>query len=397
MIEKLKNVIGAELYDEYIGFIENNMLEHPIKGCTEMHHILPRCCFPEFSDLKQYPWNGVNLSYENHFKAHYILAKSNEPKLVVAFFINNLNKNFNIDDEDYFVNYTKIKQQAVLTNSVGVKKWRNSLSDEEKNSLNNKNSLGVKNFLNSVSDDFFKNRVAKFKETLSKRTEIEKLNIIEKIKETRLNNNNDSYKDASLKAIETMKNTILENSLSIKENTINKMVATRKDSGSYNTGAIKGRNTKLADVDESGLNAYQRSYKKSREKIDTKEVALKAVETMGNTILENGLSIKENRLKKRNETMLKIGKDGLNSYQRAGKKLSERDRSIYYSVQIFDKNDNMIYNNDKITKGELSQTSKLPIKVMWNGDIYKIYKNTRKENKQYEGHYLIKQRIKNEN
>jgi hypothetical protein len=118
---------------------------------------------------------------------------------------------------------------------------------------------------------------------------------------------------------------------------------------------------------------------------------------MENTILENGLSIKENRLKKRNETMLKIGKDGLNSYQRAGKKLSERDRSIYYSVQIFDKNDNIIYNNDKITKGELSQTSKLPIKVMWNGDIYKIYKNTRKENKQYEGNYLIKQRIKNEN
>ncbi len=57
----------------------------------EEHHILPRCMFPEYENLKVYTWNSVLLTPREHFICHYLLCKMvirNSPawhKLVRAF------------------------------------------------------------------------------------------------------------------------------------------------------------------------------------------------------------------------------------------------------------------------------------------------------------------------
>jgi len=42
----------------------------------EVHHILPRALFPEYSNLNENVWNSIQLSYRQHLISHYILAKA---------------------------------------------------------------------------------------------------------------------------------------------------------------------------------------------------------------------------------------------------------------------------------------------------------------------------------
>ena len=60
----------------YIKFISSYKLNKKVKHKTEYHHILPRSLFPEFSDLEINSWNGVHLTKQQHFIAHWILWKS---------------------------------------------------------------------------------------------------------------------------------------------------------------------------------------------------------------------------------------------------------------------------------------------------------------------------------
>ncbi len=46
----------------------------------ELHHILPKCICPEYSNLKKYPENGVYLTYREHFLAHWLLTKMTSNK-----------------------------------------------------------------------------------------------------------------------------------------------------------------------------------------------------------------------------------------------------------------------------------------------------------------------------
>lgn len=47
-----------------------------VDGYSELHHILPKSKYPEYSDLKEHPWNGVRLSYVDHCRAHYWIWKA---------------------------------------------------------------------------------------------------------------------------------------------------------------------------------------------------------------------------------------------------------------------------------------------------------------------------------
>lgn len=67
-IKSLDNLI------KYIEFCLDNVEESGIY--TENHHILPKCIYPEFSDLKEHPWNSAKLSYENHYIAHSIIMEA---------------------------------------------------------------------------------------------------------------------------------------------------------------------------------------------------------------------------------------------------------------------------------------------------------------------------------
>lgn len=63
--------VDEKFLETYIDFLE--IKETKEEG--EIHHILPRSLFPEFSDLGKFPFNGVNLLYSDHVKAHYLLTK----------------------------------------------------------------------------------------------------------------------------------------------------------------------------------------------------------------------------------------------------------------------------------------------------------------------------------
>lgn len=66
---------------------------------------------------------------------------------------------------------------------------------------------------------------------------------------------------------------------------------------SYDIGGAKTKETKLSDIDEDGLNAYQRAYAKA---------------------LENNPELHNIRTQRRHETMSTVGEDGLTTYQRMG-------------------------------------------------------------------------------
>lgn len=59
--------IDAELTAKYF-----EICSKPFHGKGEKHHILPRSMWPEYEFCK---WNLVNLSYQDHYKAHEMLAK----------------------------------------------------------------------------------------------------------------------------------------------------------------------------------------------------------------------------------------------------------------------------------------------------------------------------------
>ena len=71
---------GAQAYLDFV--LINITLER-----GHRHHILPRCIFPQFSCLKDFPWNEQILSKEDHIAAHQLLVAAfpTSYKLKLAF------------------------------------------------------------------------------------------------------------------------------------------------------------------------------------------------------------------------------------------------------------------------------------------------------------------------
>lgn len=62
---------------EYINFCIDR--DNGVKlNNTEFHHILPKSkkLFPLYSNLKEHKWNGVHLTYQDHYIAHSLLAEA---------------------------------------------------------------------------------------------------------------------------------------------------------------------------------------------------------------------------------------------------------------------------------------------------------------------------------
>jgi hypothetical protein len=62
----------------YLSFISSRPIRGRIKYETHYHHILPKApdFFPQFKDLRQFPWNGIHLIAREHFIAHRLLHKA---------------------------------------------------------------------------------------------------------------------------------------------------------------------------------------------------------------------------------------------------------------------------------------------------------------------------------
>lgn len=74
--------VDEKFLETYLDFLE--IEETSEEG--EVHHILPRSLFPEYSDLRIFPFNGVNLLYSDHVKAHYLLTRVVENDQIVFAF-----------------------------------------------------------------------------------------------------------------------------------------------------------------------------------------------------------------------------------------------------------------------------------------------------------------------
>ena len=66
---------NAHYVKKYLSFIAK-FSQNLSEDYQEKHHVLPRCMFPEYSDLKVNEWNSVMLSGRAHYIAHWMLAKA---------------------------------------------------------------------------------------------------------------------------------------------------------------------------------------------------------------------------------------------------------------------------------------------------------------------------------
>lgn len=79
----IKDKVGlwlGDLADEYLSVVTRP----PKTKHTENHHILPRSLFPEYESCQE---NIVSLDILDHLEAHEVLAKTKDPKMIMAFWI----------------------------------------------------------------------------------------------------------------------------------------------------------------------------------------------------------------------------------------------------------------------------------------------------------------------
>lgn len=89
------------LLEEYIDFCLLNAQPKSVPGETEYHHILPQSIWPEYKNLSDHPWNGVYLTYKNHYLAHSMLANAtdNESAVYAWWKMNSGNTNYRNSDD----------------------------------------------------------------------------------------------------------------------------------------------------------------------------------------------------------------------------------------------------------------------------------------------------------
>ena len=74
-----ENIVDILALEKYVDFCITNSKKDKIKGETTSHHILPAAetlPFKKFKNLKENPWNLSELTFADHYKAHYMLMKA---------------------------------------------------------------------------------------------------------------------------------------------------------------------------------------------------------------------------------------------------------------------------------------------------------------------------------
>lgn len=93
ILEEFKRLNCIKDWTSLVYYVDFCLTHHePIKipSTTSSHHILPRANtlpFKQFEDLKKNPWNLAELSYYNHYRAHYLLTLAVDHIAVVHSFV----------------------------------------------------------------------------------------------------------------------------------------------------------------------------------------------------------------------------------------------------------------------------------------------------------------------
>ncbi|AWY10344.1 mobile endonuclease [Acinetobacter phage AM101] len=90
---------NLDIVNQYVDFINANKLPQDTDRSDvhyEVHHILPKSLFPEY---EYEPTNLVKLKLYDHYVAHYIIAKTKDPKMLYAFNMMSRAKKAMTDDQ----------------------------------------------------------------------------------------------------------------------------------------------------------------------------------------------------------------------------------------------------------------------------------------------------------
>lgn len=165
--------------EEYIDFCLVNDLGNKIINETEYHHILPDELFPNFSNLSENKFNGVHLTFDNHYKAHsiLILATSNPSMSFAWNSMNNMNvKNNRISNPEDLIGpqvYSQLRKEYL--NNKRIWDYTEIILEDGTKSTNakeiNKKSVITKNkiiLVDGVYTTIYKEAGKKCSETKNK-------------------------------------------------------------------------------------------------------------------------------------------------------------------------------------------------------------------------------------
>ena len=108
--------------NRYIAFI-NACKRTEKRGYCEIHHICPKAkaFFPEYSDLKEHPWNGVKLTAREHFISHIMLAFAYGGGMWAPIY--KISKQCNIKITSRRYQYIREKVSEYRTQSGKMRRW----------------------------------------------------------------------------------------------------------------------------------------------------------------------------------------------------------------------------------------------------------------------------------
>jgi len=193
-------------------------------------------CFPQYKNLKENPWNGTYLLYSDHYYAHWLLTEAIDDYGQLSAFCAMHNKDMKlgkIEEKDLIP--PEEFQKKMGERSKNHSQWyrdnpeKAAKSSAQMAKTRKENgsyiSMGItlSNLKNSKKwkEDKEPLRLIKYKETMSKKGKdgLSKQDLLtQKILITR--KKNDSYKSGAVKGIDTKKNKISDNGLTILENSI---------------------------------------------------------------------------------------------------------------------------------------------------------------------------------
>jgi hypothetical protein len=138
---------------KYCNFIERCIAKNEsekVKGYTESHHICPKSknMFPEYKNLKEFPWNKAVLTPRQHIIAHMLLYKTfNTECQLLAVLLTSVQKN-NKKIDTKSVEYAKI-----LLSEHRKGKFPRGYNEDGKANVSEK----TKQKLSKIKTEFYKN------------------------------------------------------------------------------------------------------------------------------------------------------------------------------------------------------------------------------------------------
>lgn len=258
IIKDLKKL--EEYFEKCLNFKDNPKVVH----VTVYHHILPKDkdFFPEFKNLKEHTWNGVHLSRKEHTEVHKILHEAvNHYKMAYAYVSSSIVSN----EYENNPKWAEIKVKA-------WKKWANdtdingetNFSKVTKKQVETKKETGVYEIWGRKISNFLNEKIEIDGKIASRSTYMNK------------------------KGLETKKNTLCHNGLTIHENMIEKRRKWQKTELIGPDGILttnqrevvkRSIETKKNTKNSEGKNIFQQAGEKTRARLNETVIDIYGNET----------------------------------------------------------------------------------------------------------------------